>query len=57
MVPLWLPHDCPAVAPAGRLDTAPAIAPGTSLASLFATHPPLQVRLEHLAKVSQQLGQ
>lgn len=36
---------------------APAVAPGTSLASLFATHPPLQVRLEHLAKVSQQLGQ
>ncbi len=36
---------------------APAIAPGTSLASLFATHPPLQVRLENLAKVSQQLGQ
>ena len=36
---------------------APAIAPGTSLASLIATHPPLQVRLEHLAKVSQQLGQ
>lgn len=36
---------------------APAVAPGTSLASLFATHPPLQVRLENLAKVSQQLGQ
>ena len=36
---------------------APAIAPGTSLASLFATHPPLQVRLENLAKVSRQLGQ
>ena len=30
MVPLWLPHDCPAVAPAGRLDTAPAIAPGVA---------------------------
>ncbi len=36
---------------------APAVAPGTSLASLFATHPPLQVRLENLAKVSRQLGQ
>ena len=35
---------------------APALAPGTSLASLFATHPPLQVRLEKLAKVSEQLG-
>lgn len=35
---------------------APALAPGTSLASLFATHPPLQVRLENLAKVSEQLG-
>lgn len=36
---------------------APALAPGQSLASLFATHPPLEKRLENLAKVAAQLGQ
>lgn len=35
---------------------APALAGGTSLASLFATHPPLEKRLEQLAKISSQLG-
>lgn len=36
---------------------APALAPGQSLAGLFATHPPLEKRLENLAKVAAQLGQ
>ncbi len=36
---------------------APALAPGQSLASIFATHPPLEKRLENLAKVAAQLGQ
>ncbi|MEU7891622.1 zinc metalloprotease HtpX [Nonomuraea sp. NPDC049152] len=35
---------------------APALAPGKALASLFSTHPPLQRRLENLAKISAQLG-
>ena len=35
---------------------APALAGGKSLASLFATHPPLEQRLEQLAKISTQLG-
>jgi len=36
---------------------APAFAPGFSLTSLFATHPPLDRRLEQLAVLSRQLGQ
>jgi len=35
---------------------APALAGGKSLAALFATHPPLEQRLEQLAKISTQLG-
>ena len=35
---------------------APALSGGKSLASLFATHPPLEKRLEQLAKISTQLG-
>ncbi len=35
---------------------APALSGGASLASLFATHPPLEKRLEQLAKISSQLG-
>lgn len=35
---------------------APALSGGTSLAALFATHPPLEKRLEQLAKISSQLG-
>jgi heat shock protein HtpX len=30
----------------------PAVAPGFSLSSLFSTHPPLQKRLDQLAKIS-----
>ena len=36
---------------------APALAPGFSLTSLFATHPPLDRRLEQLAGLARQLGQ
>ena len=36
---------------------APAITSKTSLSSLFMTHPPLEKRLEELAKVAAQLGQ
>ncbi|MEP7161599.1 MAG: zinc metalloprotease HtpX [Dermatophilaceae bacterium] len=36
---------------------APALAPGFSLTSLFATHPPLERRLEQLAGLSRELGQ
>jgi len=35
---------------------APALSGGKSLAALFATHPPLEKRLEQLAKISSQLG-
>ncbi len=34
---------------------APAIAPGASLSSLFATHPPLQKRLDQLAKLDAEM--
>ena len=36
---------------------APAKARGFSLSTLFSTHPPLEVRLRQLTKISQQLGQ
>jgi heat shock protein HtpX len=32
------------------------VAPGFSLSSLFATHPPLQRRLDQLARLEAQLG-
>jgi heat shock protein HtpX len=35
----------------------PAIANGTSLSSLFATHPPLQKRLDQLAKLEREMNQ
>ncbi|MER5324385.1 zinc metalloprotease HtpX [Streptosporangium roseum] len=35
----------------------PALSGGTSLATLFATHPPLNRRLDQLARISAQLGQ
>src|SRR4051794_21940229 len=35
----------------------PALANGFSISSLFSTHPPLEKRLEQLAKLSNQLGQ
>lgn len=36
---------------------APAFAKGVSLSSLFSTHPPLEKRLDQLARISAQLGQ
>jgi heat shock protein HtpX len=36
---------------------APALAPGFSLSSLFATHPPLDKRLKQLSEISRELGQ
>jgi heat shock protein HtpX len=36
---------------------APALANGLSLSTLFATHPPLEKRLEQLAEIARQLGQ
>ena len=36
---------------------APALANGFSISSLFSTHPPLEKRLEQLAKIQSQLGQ
>jgi heat shock protein HtpX len=36
---------------------APALAPGLSLSSLFATHPPLDKRLQQLSEISRELGQ
>ena len=35
---------------------APALSPGFSLSTLFATHPPLEVRLDRLARLSAELG-
>ena len=36
---------------------APAVTSKASLSSLFMTHPPLEKRLEQLAKIAAQLGQ
>ncbi|MFC5267401.1 zinc metalloprotease HtpX [Kribbella qitaiheensis] len=36
---------------------APAIAPGLTLSSLFATHPPLERRLDQLAGIARELGE
>jgi heat shock protein HtpX len=36
---------------------APALTSGTSISSLFQTHPPLEARLEQLAQIATQLGQ
>jgi heat shock protein HtpX len=34
----------------------PAVAPGFSISSLFSTHPPLEKRLDQLARISTQLN-
>lgn len=34
----------------------PAVAPGFSLSSMFSTHPPIEKRIEQLARISAQLG-
>ena len=49
-------RDLRAAEPYNAFFFAPALAPGFSLSSLFATHPPLERRLEQLAAISAQLG-
>ncbi|GII90174.1 zinc metalloprotease HtpX [Sinosporangium siamense] len=49
-------EDLRKAAPYNAFYFAPALAPGASLAALFATHPPLERRLEQLARISAQLG-
>lgn len=49
-------RDLRAAEPFNAFFFAPALAGGKSLAALFATHPPLEKRLEQLAKISTQLG-
>jgi heat shock protein HtpX len=49
-------RDLRAAEPLNAFFFAPALAPGFSLSSLVATHPPLQRRLDQLAKLEAQLG-
>jgi heat shock protein HtpX len=49
-------RDLRAAEPLNAFFFAPALAPGFSFSSLFATHPPLERRLEQLAKLEAQLG-
>jgi heat shock protein HtpX len=49
-------RDLRAAEPLNAFFFAPALAPGFSFSSLFATHPPLERRLDQLAKLEAQLG-
>jgi heat shock protein HtpX len=49
-------RDLRAAEPLNAFFFAPAVAPGFSFSSLFATHPPLDRRLEQLARLEAQLG-
>jgi heat shock protein HtpX len=49
-------RDLRAAEPLNAFFFAPALAPGFSFSSLFATHPPLDRRLEQLAELEAQLG-
>ncbi|MFI9551317.1 zinc metalloprotease HtpX [Nonomuraea endophytica] len=49
-------RDLRAAEPFNAFYFAPALSSGQSLANLFATHPPLQKRLDNLAKISAELG-
>ncbi|MFD1535854.1 zinc metalloprotease HtpX [Nonomuraea guangzhouensis] len=49
-------RDLREAAPFNAFYFAPALAKGTSIANLFSTHPPLERRLEQLARISAQLG-
>jgi heat shock protein HtpX len=49
-------RDLRAAEPLNAFFFAPALAPGFSFSSLFATHPPLQRRLDQLARLESQLG-
>jgi heat shock protein HtpX len=50
-------RDLRSMEPVSAFAFAPALSGGQSLSHLFLTHPPLEKRLEELAKVSAQLGQ
>jgi heat shock protein HtpX len=49
-------RDLRAAEPLNAFFFAPALAPGFSFSTLFATHPPLERRLEQLEKLEAQLG-
>jgi heat shock protein HtpX len=49
-------RDLRAAEPLNAFFFAPALSPGFSFSSLFATHPPLQRRLDQLARLEAQLG-
>jgi heat shock protein HtpX len=49
-------RDLRAAEPLNAFFFAPAVAPGFSFSSLFATHPPLERRLDQLARLEAQLG-
>lgn len=49
-------RDLRSVEPLNAFFFAPAIARGFSLSSLFSTHPPLEQRLEQLARIEAQMG-
>jgi heat shock protein HtpX len=49
-------RDLRAAEPLNAFFFAPALSPGFSLSSLFSTHPPLERRLEQLARLEAQLG-
>jgi heat shock protein HtpX len=49
-------RDLRAAEPLNAFFLVPALAPGFSFSSLFATHPPLERRLEQLAQLEAQLG-
>jgi heat shock protein HtpX len=49
-------RDLRAAEPLNAFFFAPALAPGFSFSSLFATHPPLERRLDQLARLEAQLG-
>ncbi|MEV0344519.1 zinc metalloprotease HtpX [Nonomuraea sp. NPDC050680] len=49
-------QDLREAAPFNAFYFAPALAKGASIATLFSTHPPLERRLEQLARISAQLG-
>ena len=49
-------RDLRAAEPLNAFFFAPALAPGFSFSTLFATHPPLERRLDQLAKLEAQLG-
>jgi heat shock protein HtpX len=49
-------RDLRAAEPLNAFFVVPAVAPGFSFSTLFATHPPLERRLEQLARLESQLG-